>query len=417
MSKPIKNFKQMAWIFCLLLLLQTSPSLSAETQDLMPLFKATLDYSPQLKTFRYTQKALEQDRQSLEADRWVNLDVALSTGESLSSLQANSNLQAGAQISNTFDIANKTSFNVLLKQYELLKNHYQSNLQRKQIFIQLSTDYYRLLAALKLKAVHEASLTALKSRIGLVAAGVEKGLFPAMDNQRLQIEVFNQQTLLANDQLEIRQRLQNIRQVSGLDLSSQLPDTVFLTQHTQLAEEAFVQNAPELMLIEMDRLSSQVVIQQEQAAWYPDLQLSQLFQLTPISSSPEALQQLKATLSFKLLSGGRPHRIEAELEKIKGFEQQHLSQELMLRTQFRNQAAELNTLAQNNLSLSQALSQSRSNLERLQEGYRKKFSDLTTLITANRDWLALEASYLDNLARYNEIYQTLLHQTQGDIYQ
>lgn len=402
-------------LFCLLLMLQAEPS-QAQEQELMKLFKATLNYSPQLKSYSYTQQSLEQDVKGLEADRWINLDVSLTAGESLSSITANSNLQSGTLITNTIDIANKTSFNVLLKQYEQLKNHYQYNLERKNVFVQLNTDYYRLLAALRLKDIHQSSLTALQSQLKLVATGVEKGLYPDVDKQRLQIENFNQQTLLAKDQLEIKQRLQNLRQLSGLDLSGSLPSSELLTQHDPLNEETFVQNAPELMLIEMDRSSAQVVIQQEQAGWYPDLQLSQFFQMTPVSTSPEALQQFKASFNFKLLSGGRPNRIEAQQKKIKALEENHHNQELVLRTQFRNLWSELNTLSENNRTLSQALNQARSNLERLQEGYRRKFSDLTTLITANRDRLTLEASYLDNLARYNEIYQSLLHQTQGDIY-
>lgn len=406
---------------------------AAEPTGLMQVFAAATRISPRLKSLDASRTAIQAEIEGLQGQRWVNLDASLSGTQTLSSNKDNSNVQTGIQLSNTIDIANRTGFDVQLKQYEQLKTAYQLQLERKQLFLGLTTDYYRLLFASRLLNVHQLSTLQLKTQVSQLSQGVNLGKTAAIDRDRLQVELLSQQNQLAADQLEVTQRLQNLRFTSGLDLGPEqpLPQTPALLPveapppgpaqalagSRDELESAYLRNAPELQMLVMDRQTEEVNLHKEEAGWYPSLTLSMLYQLSSMTPSPEALEQANATVSFKWLDGGRASRIAAQAAKIRAAELEYAQQERTLRNQFHNSWAELAALAQRLQAQHGALLQARANRERLWEGYRRQFVDLTTLLNANRDWLTLEANYFDNLARYDELSAGLRHQSQGDIYQ
>lgn len=407
-----------------------SPGPTNPAPSLMEVYAAAEKASPRLKALAQGGLALQRELEGLQGQRWVNLDAALISSHTLSTNKDNTNIQTGLQLTNTFDIANRTGFDVQLKEYARLRNAYRLQLERKQLFLAVATDYYRLLFARRLLAMHQLSASQLQAQAGQLSQSVTLGKTAAIDRDRLRVELLSQQNQLVQDRLEVTHRLQNLRFASGLDLGpTALPGTGLLTLEAPPAgaeqslpsgrdalEAAFVQNAPELHLLVMDRQSEEVNLHKEEASWYPSLSVSALYQLSTFTLGPEALEQTSANLSFKLLDGGRALRIAAQQARVRAAELEYAQQERTLRNQFLNAWAELQALAERLQAQHQALLQARANRERLWEGYRRQFVDLTTLLTANRDWLTLEADYCDQLARYDELSAGLRHQSQGDIY-
>lgn len=407
------------------------PAQANSDSRIMEIFATAIKYSAQLQSLVHSRDALQHEIRGLQAQRWVNLDMTLSGGNSFSTTQANTNLQTNLQMNNTFDIANKIGFDIQRKEYEMLKNRYQANLLRKNLFQLLASQYYHLCFTSWKKEVHQKSIDQLQTQLLMMDQGVRLGKFAAMDRDRLRVEILNQQVLLANDQLEIVQALQQIHQLSGLDLSQEhfpgieqatLDDSLMNPldpSHLNVDQltQSFLQTSPELQMLVLDKLSEEVHQHQIEASWYPDLKVSQNYQLNTLTPSPEAMQQTTANLHFQFLDGARGPEVTASEDRIKALELDYVDLERSLATQFYNNWSELTSRYRQHQLLEQALTQARSNRERLLAGYQRQFSDLTTLLSASRDWLSLEASVLDNLAQYHISQAILQHQSQGDIFE
>jgi outer membrane protein TolC len=406
---------------------------AAENLNLIQVFEQALAYSPKMRSIAKSSLALQQVNHGLQMQRWVNLDATIAQSETLSSIDGNSNWQPSIQLSNTFDIANKKGFEIQINDYQQLILHYQGQLELKSLFANVSEDYYQLIYAKELQAVHRQSLVQISQQAGLLEQGVALGKFAAIDHDRLKIELLNQEQVLLKDQLEINQRQQKLALICGKALASlplpqrllkpaEVEEWAFSAANAQnsdrnKSESVFLKYAPELHMSLLERMQENVKLKQAEANWYPSLSISQSHQFSVQSPQSGAQQTLKANLQFKLVDGSRYPQIEAEKSQINALELDYLSQELNLKKTFRTQWADIQFTFQQHQLLTQALAQARINQQKLWEGYQRKFVDITTVLAANRDWLSLEAKYLENLAHYHQVNTYLAHQIQGDIYQ
>lgn len=395
-----------------------------QAPELQRLFVLAQKHSPQLASLATSRQALQSEIQGLQAQRWINMDASLSNGNTLSTLVDNSNLQTSVQFTNHFDIANRQGFEIQLKEIEVLKNHYQAQLERRRLFLQLAKSYYRWLLALQIQDLHQKSVQQLQEQVQALTQGVSLGKERLIDRERLQLEWLQQKQVLLQDQLELAQRRETLSQLLGLTfaetfLKPHFPeaDLKFAGAQMEQQEALFLEKAPDLGLIVLDHHSTEVRLHQTQAGAFPQLNLSELYQLNTVTPKPEALQQVLLSLDLKLFDGARGPQIEAEQSKLKALDLDYLQTQQNLQTQFRNQWHELQTLTEQRPVVEQALELARRNYAHLRRGYQRHFVDLTTLLGARRDWLAAELKRVQNHTRVYELWTILQAQIQGDIFQ
>jgi outer membrane protein TolC len=408
--------------FCLMCLFLSANRAAPENQDpLMQLFRASIQYSPQLKTFASQRNAIDKELQGLTFERWLKLNVDLMPSTTISNNQSNNAFQPTVLVSNTFDIANKKGFDIQIKQYERLKNAGAYQQELKLFFTQLSHHYYQWIYYQRLSELQKQNSDWFKQQIETVQKGVVKGAFAVIDLNRLEVTGLNQTVLYNQSLLEKQKLTQNILQLTGIsdisvisDLSHSFAEVPFQSGHYQ--EQDFLSRSPELLQLELERSILLVNLAKESAAWFPDLILSDSHSVLAKLSNAGFIHQVQFKLSFQLLDGGRDLRIDARRERINALEQSYAQAQLVLQTEFRQQLLTLQNLNLNRAQLRQARDLALKNLDQIQKGYLKHFVDLTTLMNVNREWLQAESNLLKVEIDYAQQDQVLQHLSRGDIY-
>lgn len=382
-------------------------------ETLMSLYRTALLHSPALRSFRNKEQSLKHENQALVWQRFLDMDVTANYFR-LSTVDLGKYSSGDIGVFNTFDVMNKKGADRAINRYEIQKNTSLTDMEKKNIFSQVTEAYYSLVKGTRLLAVHEESLGWMEKNILLVHAGVEKGVFPAMDMSRWTIEKLTIQNSIRSDRLEIERSKETLRILTGFE-SIEADDSTS-SGYTDISEGDLLAHSPEPAVYDLEKKQLEMEIRKERSTLLPDLLVGNSLVQNHEPQSTGDQYVVSANLNFKMFDGGKRYRVASVRDKIRSLENDQKAVLAALTEFYRNTLSEM--IAQKEMleNLATARDLSTDTLDKMAAGYQKRFIDFTTLFNAFRDDIALRETYVNTSVGFTQSYQYLYHLSHGDIY-
>lgn len=401
---------------CIISLLISSNIVYAESG--IDFYRAFIEGFPSVQSYSLKSQALIFENQSLGRSRFFN-PTATTLYSNYQTQREGVFSVSDFSVANTIDLFNKIGIDREKNKLEIRRNLLLTRTERRVIFTRILTAYYNVVKNKYLLRIHEGNLAWIDKNILLVKTGIKGGIFPQTELYRWNIERLNQINLIEADKLEIIRAEEILRLHTGFDkiITEDIDINKLKSMAcSELSELDFIKNSPEIETLNIDQKQIELEIKRENRDLFPDLLISDTFELNGDPTANGNQNIASASLNFKLPNGGRGVRIKAAKNRIQSIELDKEAQIITLKNDFRGRIMEINTQRNILCNLENAVSISKQNLNKLLIGYQKRFVDYTTLVNTVRDQQALQENYINTLTMLDQNYEYLYHLSKGDIY-